>query len=62
MNGYEKQIKALLTQHGWELVRTGKGSHEVWGNGVHNVTVPHNCKSMHTANAIMKETKIKHKF
>ncbi len=62
MNGYEKQIKAILTQYSWVLVRTGKGSHEVWGNGGQNITVPHNCKSRHTANAIMKEAKIKHKF
>ena len=62
MNGYEKQVKSILTQHGWVLVRTGKGSHECWGCNGKTVTVPHNCKSRHTANAIMKEAKIKHKF
>ena len=63
MNGYEKQIKAILTEHGWKLLRKGKGSHEYWGkDGYSPVTVNHNCKSRYTANAIMKAAKISHKF
>ncbi|BCG63994.1 MAG: toxin [Methyloprofundus sp.] len=63
MNGYEKQVKAILTSHGWRLLRSGKGSHEYWGKGGYkSVTVNHNCKSRHTANAIMKAAKIDHKF
>jgi len=39
MNGYEKQVKKILTEHGWTLLRPGKGSHEYWGkNGCNPVT------------------------
>ena len=30
MKGYEKAVKELLLKHGYKLVRTGKGSHEIW--------------------------------
>jgi hypothetical protein len=45
------------------LVRTGKGSHEIWATekGV-SVTVNHCCKSRHTANSIMKAANISHRF
>ena len=63
MNGYEKQVKELLLKHGYKLIRTGKGSHEIWAsNNGDSVTVNHVCKSRHTANAIMKATNIKHRF
>ena len=63
MNGYEKQVKKILRQHGWELLRAAKGSHEYWGKDkCKPVTVPHNCKSRFTANAIMKQADIDHKF
>lgn len=63
MNGYEKQVKSILLAHGWHFLRSAKGSHEYWGkDGFKPVTVPKNCKSRHTANAIMKEAKINHKF
>jgi len=29
MNGYEKQVKFILKAHGWELLRHGKGSHQL---------------------------------
>ena len=45
MNGYEKLVKEQLLKHGYKLVRTGKGSHEIWAskNGI-SVTVNHVCK------------------
>jgi len=63
MNGYEKLVKELLLKHGYKLVRTGKGSHEIWASekGV-SVTVNHACKSRHTANSIMKAASIEHRF
>jgi len=59
MNGYEKLVKELLLKHGYKLVRTGKGSHEIWASekGV-SVAVNHACKSRDTANSIMKSTGI----
>jgi predicted RNA binding protein YcfA (HicA-like mRNA interferase family) len=63
MNGYEKEVKKILKQYGWKFIRAAKGSHEYWGKeGCKAVTVPHNCKSKFTANAIMKEAGINYKF
>lgn len=63
MNGYEQQVKEILLEHGWQRLRSAKGSHEYWGKpGFKPVTVPHHCKSRITANEIMKQAKIAHKF
>jgi len=62
MNGYEKQIKEILKQHGWSFLRRGKGSHDIWSNGNKSVSVNHECKSRHTANGIMRAAGINHKF
>lgn len=62
MNGFEKQVKELLKRHGWWLLRNGKGCHEIWTNGKKCVTVSDHCKSRHTANAIMKDAGISHRF
>ena len=63
MNGFEKEVKKILARHNWCFLRSGKGSHQYWGkDGMKPITVPKNCKSRHTANAIMKEAKINHKF
>jgi predicted RNA binding protein YcfA (HicA-like mRNA interferase family) len=63
MNGYEKLVKEQLLKHGYKLVRTGKGFHEIWASekGIF-VTVNHICKSRHTANAIMKASNIDYRF
>lgn len=63
MNGYEKQVKELLLKHGYKLIRSGKGSHEIWASdkGV-SVTVNYACKSRHTANSIMKAANIDYQF
>jgi predicted RNA binding protein YcfA (HicA-like mRNA interferase family) len=55
MNGYYQQLVALLKAHGFLFVRAGKGSHEIWGKGNIHLTVPYNCKSRYTANAILKD-------
>ena len=62
MKGYYDSVTAMLKQHGFSFVRSGKGSHQLWGNGSLLVTVPKNCESRHTANAIMKSAGINHKF
>lgn len=62
MNGYYDEIIAVLKLHGYNFVRSGKGSHEIWGKGSIRVTVPRTSKSKHTANSIMKSAGIKHKF
>ena len=62
MNGFYNPVIAVLTQHGFSFSRAGKGSHELWCKGRQCVTVPKNCNSRHTANAIMKQAGIAHKF
>lgn len=58
MNGFYKQITAVLAQHGFFLSRQGKGSHEIWSNGKISVSVSVTCKSRHTANSILKDAGI----
>lgn len=62
MNGYYKLVIAILLQHGFQKIGQAKGSHEKWGKGSVYTTVPFNCPSRHTANAIMKQAGISHKF
>jgi predicted RNA binding protein YcfA (HicA-like mRNA interferase family) len=62
MNGYYQQVAKLLTAAGFAYVRPGKGSHEIWSRGRLTLIVPFNCYSRHTANAIMRDAGIRHKF
>ena len=62
MKGYYALIIEALRKQGFSLVRSGKGSHEIWGKGSINTTVPFNCPSRHTANEIMKQAGISHRF
>jgi predicted RNA binding protein YcfA (HicA-like mRNA interferase family) len=55
MNGYYKQITQHLKNAGFLFLRSGKGSHEIWAKAHLSVTVPTNCKSRYTANAIFKQ-------
>jgi predicted RNA binding protein YcfA (HicA-like mRNA interferase family) len=64
MNGYFQQVCALLRDHGWEYYKPGKGSHQKWKKtqGGQVVLVPFNCYSRHTANAVLRDAGIDHKF
>lgn len=62
MNGYYRQVIEQLKAHGYRLLRSGKGSHEIWSDGKRSTTVSANCQSRHTANEIMKQAGIKHRF
>jgi predicted RNA binding protein YcfA (HicA-like mRNA interferase family) len=62
MNGYYELVVKLLKQHGFSLLRQTGGSHQVWSNGKRNVTVSTNCYSRHTANAIMRQAGVQHRF
>jgi predicted RNA binding protein YcfA (HicA-like mRNA interferase family) len=61
MNGFFDQVKAVLKKHGFLFVRQN-GSHQIWKYGQISVTVSTNCASRYTANAIMKQAGIQHKF
>lgn len=64
MPGFTREVKKMLRQHGCEFYRQGKGDHEVWWNPTtgHKFDVDSDIRSRHTANEIMKQAGIKHKF
>lgn len=62
MNGYYKLVAEQLKMNGYKYLRQGKGSHEIWCKANHHQIVPFNCASRHTANGIMKDCEIAHRF
>lgn len=61
--GYYKDIISHLKKAGFQRTKGGKGSHEKWiAPDGSRVLVPRSSKSRHTANAIMKNAGIDHKF
>lgn len=64
MAEYEKVVRDVLSKHGCSFVRHGKGDHEIWYSPVsqRHITVDSKIKSRHTANAIMKQSGITHRF
>jgi predicted RNA binding protein YcfA (HicA-like mRNA interferase family) len=61
VQGYTKQLKAILREQGWELLRSGKGDHEIWAHPGRptSLVVDGKIMSRHTANAILKQAGIK---
>ena len=55
-NLYPELIR-LLRKAGCQLVREGKGSHEVWVSPItkRKFVVPRNTTQVHTANGILKD-------
>lgn len=63
MNGYEAQLKKILCRHGWEFLRAGKGSHEIWfKEGYLPQTIPYGCKSRFLANKILQACGLSERF
>ena len=64
MAEYEKKVREVLKDSGCYFERRGKGDHDIWYSPITNrpVTVDSKIKSRHTANKIMKESGINHKF
>ena len=64
MADFEKKVRIVLSANGGYFVRRGKGDHDIWYSPLsnRNLTVDGKIKSRHTANAIMKQAGIKHKF
>lgn len=64
MATYEKAVRDMLSSHGCSFVRSGKGDHEIWYSPItkRHITVDGKIKSRHTANAIMKQSGISHRF
>ena len=64
MADFYRELVAILRANGWQLLRPGKGSHEIWINrqtGQH-ITVPRTTKSRHTANDVLKQAGIPKQF
>lgn len=61
---FDRDIKAAPTEAGCHFVRVGKGSHEIWRSPVteRHVTVPTNCVSRHTANAVPRQAGLPKRF
>jgi predicted RNA binding protein YcfA (HicA-like mRNA interferase family) len=63
VQGYTRQIKDILREHGWRFERAGKGDHEIWSNANSKpIVVDGKIMSRHTANAILKQAGIKAKL
>jgi predicted RNA binding protein YcfA (HicA-like mRNA interferase family) len=62
MNGYYRLVVEQLKANGYRYLRAGKGAHEIWTNDRRNQVVSSNCASRHTANGIMKQAGIDHRF
>lgn len=64
MAEYEKNVRKIMLQNGCTFVRRGKGDHDIWYSPItnRNITVDTKIKSRHTANAIMNQSGISHKF
>jgi len=62
--GYTKQLKAILREHGWSFLRAGKGDHEIWNHpdAPKPIVIDGRIMSRHTANAVLKQARIKVKL
>lgn len=57
MNDLGKPVRKLLLEGGCQLLRQGRGDHEVWSSPRTSrpFTVPVKIKSRHTANGILRD-------
>ena len=63
VQGYSKQLKSILSEHGWRFERSGKGDHEIWWKPDRKpIVVDGKIMSRHTANAVLKQAGIKSKL
>ncbi len=64
MAEYEKKVRKILSLNGCYFERHGKGDHDIWYSPItkRHITVDTKIKSRYTANAIMKQSGINHKF
>jgi predicted RNA binding protein YcfA (HicA-like mRNA interferase family) len=64
MSELYRKLTEILRANGCHLIRSGKGSHEIWYSPVNkkHVTVPRSTKSRHTANDVLKQAGIAKSF
>lgn len=56
MGKIARDLKKILSKHGWEFLRQGKGDHEVWHNRAtkQKLTIDNGSKSHELANDLLK--------
>lgn len=61
---YGRELKRILREHGCQLVRHGKGDHEIWFSPItgKNFTVDAGTRKRFTANAVLKQAGIDPSF
>ena len=64
MADYTKLVRDILDDNGWNFLRHGKGSHDIWIKQLTNetVSVSKSIKSKHTVNGILKKAGINQKI
>ena len=64
MADYARTVRSILKDNGCTFIRHGKGDHDIWHSPLTKANFPVDSviKSRHTANAIMKQSGVKHKF
>jgi len=64
MADFEKAVIKILRENGCYFIRRGKGDHSMWYSPITKQSFPIDgkIKSRHTANDIMKQSGISHKF
>ncbi len=64
MAGYAEEVRAKLKEAGCSFDRQGKGDHEIWYSPMTDKRFPvdQGMKSRHTANGIMKQAGLTHRF
>ena len=64
MADFEHVVRRILAEQGCSFVRRGKGDHDIWFSPITNRNFPVDgkIKSRHTANGIMKQAGIDHRF
>lgn len=64
MAEYEKKVRDILHKNGCRFVRHGRGDHDIWYSPITDRSFPvdSKIKSRHTANEIMKQSGIDHRF
>jgi hypothetical protein len=64
MADYRPEVERQLRDGGCYFKRTGKGDHSFWYSPITNKSFPvdHKILSRHTANGIMKQAGLAHRF
>ncbi len=54
---FDRELIRVLQQAGCRLIRSGKGSHQIWYSPVsnRNFVLPNGIVSRHTANAVLRD-------